>query len=148
MYNSCFKLNLFLHFQYRKGGGAAWVYFIDQKIPVNAQSFIMRNLTADSTYSLKLAAKNELGMGEFATFHSEVKTLKVKENVAQSIVIWSYCYVVCFRWTQLIHPKLLSRESLGTQFPLAGTNLPSTKCPKYEITLPTTKSPGKPAVKR
>ena len=65
--------------QYRKGGGAAWVYFIDQKIPVNANSFIMRNLSADSTYSLKLAAKNELGMGEFDTYHSEVKTLKVKK---------------------------------------------------------------------
>ena len=69
----------FFPLQYRKGGGSAWVYFIDQKIPVNANSFIMRNLSADSTYSLKLAAKNELGMGEFDTYHSEVKTLKVKK---------------------------------------------------------------------
>ena len=66
------------------------MYFIDQKIPVNAQSFIMRNLTADSTYSLKLAAKNELGMGEFATFHSEVKTLKVKyfENISSLVEVF------------------------------------------------------------
>ena len=70
----------FFPLQYRKGGGSAWVYFIDQKIPVNANSFIMRNLSADSTYSLKLAAKNELGMGEFDTYHSEVKTLKVKKE--------------------------------------------------------------------
>ena len=78
-----FVTNFFFYFfslQYRKGGGAAWVYFIDQKIPVNANSFIMRNLSADSTYSLKLAAKNELGMGEFDTYHSEVKTLKVKKK--------------------------------------------------------------------
>ena len=78
-----FVTNFFFYFfslQYRKGGGAAWVYFIDQKIPVNANSFIMRNLSADSTYSLKLAAKNELGMGEFDTYHSEVKTLKVKKR--------------------------------------------------------------------
>ena len=77
----------FFLFQYRKGGGAAWVYFIDQKIPVNANSFIMRNLSADSTYSLKLAAKNELGMGEFDTYHSEVKTLNVDPTYVPQVVV-------------------------------------------------------------
>ena len=77
----------FFLFQYRKGGGAAWVYFIDQKIPVNANSFIMRNLSADSTYSLKLAAKNELGMGEFDTYHSEVKTLNVDPSYVPQVVV-------------------------------------------------------------
>ena len=80
----------FIPLQYRKGGGSAWVYFIDQKIPVNANSFIMRNLSADSTYSLKLAAKNELGMGEFDTYHSEVKTLKVTKLKKRRKVKYSY----------------------------------------------------------
>jgi hypothetical protein len=36
----------------------------------------MRNLSADTTYLIKLAAKNEFGMGEFDLYHSEVQTLK------------------------------------------------------------------------
>ena len=64
--------------QYRKGGASAWVYFIDQKIPSDATSFIMRNLSADSSYLIKLAAQNEFGMGEFDQYHSAVQTLKVR----------------------------------------------------------------------
>lgn len=62
--------------QYRLGGGAAWVYFIDQKIPKDATQFIMRNLSSDSSYFIKLAAQNEFGMGEFDLYHSPVQTLK------------------------------------------------------------------------
>ncbi len=35
----------------------------------------MTGLTADTTYLIKLAAKNDLGMGDFDLHHSEVKTL-------------------------------------------------------------------------
>ena len=37
----------------------------------------MRNLSADSSYLIKLAAQNEFGMGEFDQYHSPVQTLKV-----------------------------------------------------------------------
>ena len=36
----------------------------------------MRNLSANSTYLIKLAAQNEFGMGEFHQYHSQVQTLK------------------------------------------------------------------------
>ena len=45
--------------QYRESGQSAWVYFITEKISADATSFVMRNLTANSTYLIKLAAKNE-----------------------------------------------------------------------------------------
>ena len=38
----------------------------------------MRNLSADSSYLIKLAAQNEFGMGEFDQYHSAVQTLKVR----------------------------------------------------------------------
>ena len=62
--------------QYRKGGAKAWVYFIDQKIPKDSTHFVMSNLTADSTYLIKLSAQNEFGMGEFDLYHTEIRTLK------------------------------------------------------------------------
>jgi hypothetical protein len=46
-------------FQFRESGQSAWVYFIQEKISADATSFVMRNLTANSTYLIKLAAKNE-----------------------------------------------------------------------------------------
>ena len=36
----------------------------------------MSNLTADSTYLIKLSAQNEFGMGEFDLYHTEIRTLK------------------------------------------------------------------------
>ena len=36
----------------------------------------MSNLTADSTYLIKLSAQNEFGMGEFDLYHDEIRTLK------------------------------------------------------------------------
>jgi hypothetical protein len=51
------KILIFL--QYRESGQSAWVYFITEKISADASSFVMRNLTANSTYLIKLAAKNE-----------------------------------------------------------------------------------------
>ena len=52
------------------------MYFIDQKIPKDATHFVMSNLTADSTYLIKLSAQNEFGMGEFDLYHTEIRTLK------------------------------------------------------------------------
>lgn len=54
-----FWTNLIIVFQYRESGQSAWVYFITEKIPAEATSFVMRNLTANTTYLIKLAAKNE-----------------------------------------------------------------------------------------
>lgn len=71
--------------QYRKGDSTAWVYFIDQKIPKEATSFIMRNLTANSPYLIKLAAQNEFGMGEFDLFHSPVRTLKSEPSYVPEV---------------------------------------------------------------
>lgn len=62
---------------FRASGDTAWVYFIGEKILPGATSFVMRNLTADSTYHIKLAAKNKYGTGEFDLYHSSVKTLTV-----------------------------------------------------------------------
>jgi len=53
------QINFFCLFQFRESGQSAWVYFITEKIPAEANSFVMRNLTANSTYLIKLAAKNE-----------------------------------------------------------------------------------------
>ena len=38
--------------------------------------FVMKNLTADTSYLIKLSAQNELGMGKSDLYHSEVRTLK------------------------------------------------------------------------
>jgi hypothetical protein len=46
-------------FQYRESSQSAWVYFISEKIPAEANSFVMKNLNANATYLVKLAAKNE-----------------------------------------------------------------------------------------
>ena len=36
----------------------------------------MKNLTADTSYLIKLSAQNELGMGKSDLYHSEIRTLK------------------------------------------------------------------------
>ena len=61
------------------------MYFIDQKIPTDGTSFIMRNLTADSSYLIKLAAQNEFGMGEFNQYHSDIQTLKSDPTYVPSV---------------------------------------------------------------
>ena len=46
----------------------------------------MRNLSADSSYLIKLAAQNEFGMGEFDQYHSAVQTLKVRPCFYRTIL--------------------------------------------------------------
>ena len=58
--------------QYRRTDDNAWAYFFAEKIPPDATSFVMRNLDPDSAYHIKLAAKNEFGMGEFDQYHAAV----------------------------------------------------------------------------
>ena len=43
---------------YRQQDAGAWEYFRLEKIPPAAASFVMRNLTANTQYLIKLAAKN------------------------------------------------------------------------------------------
>ncbi len=47
----------------------------------------MRNLTADSGYFVKLAAQNELGMGEFDLYRSDVQTLKSDPTYVPEVVV-------------------------------------------------------------
>ena len=60
---------------------------IKKKLPTNhtkqyqnhlsdSTHFVMKNLTADTSYLIKLSAQNELGMGKSDLYHSEVRTLK------------------------------------------------------------------------
>ena len=58
--------------QYRRTDDNAWAYFFAEKIPPDATSFVMRNLDPGSAYHIKLAAKNEFGMGEFDQYHAAV----------------------------------------------------------------------------
>eukprot|EP00095_Tigriopus_kingsejongensis_P005144 maker-scaffold100_size373717-snap-gene-2.51 protein:Tk05144 transcript:maker-scaffold100_size373717-snap-gene-2.51-mRNA-1 annotation:"receptor-type tyrosine-protein phosphatase alpha" len=60
---------------YRQDGEDSWVYFIGEKISTDASSFVMKDLQPNSSYHIKLAAKNRLGMGEFNLFHETVQTL-------------------------------------------------------------------------
>ena len=62
--------------QYRRTDDNAWAYFFAEKIPPDAKSFVMRNLDPDSAYHIKLAAKNEFGMGEFDQYHAAVGRIK------------------------------------------------------------------------
>ncbi len=45
--------------QYRESGESSWVYFITEKIPMEATSFVMTGLKPDTEYHIKLAAKNK-----------------------------------------------------------------------------------------
>ena len=62
----------FFFLQYRRTDDNAWAYFFAEKIPPDAASFVMRNLDPGSAYHIKLAAKNEFGMGEFDQYHAAV----------------------------------------------------------------------------
>ena len=62
--------------QYRRTDDNAWAYFFAEKIPSDAKSFVMRNLDPDSAYHIKLAAKNEFGMGEFDQYHAAVGSME------------------------------------------------------------------------
>ena len=64
--------------QYRRTDDNAWAYFFAEKIPPDATSFVMRDLDPDSAYHIKLAAKNEFGMGEFDQYHTVVRTLSFR----------------------------------------------------------------------
>ena len=55
--------------QYREEDDSAWVYYIGQKIPAEDSSFVMRQLKSNATYLIKLAAKNEYGMGDTKIVH-------------------------------------------------------------------------------
>lgn len=61
--------------QSRQSGHDSWEFFLSERIPVRANSFVMKNLVPNATYHIKLAAKNTFGMGEYDLFHKPVRTL-------------------------------------------------------------------------
>ena len=54
--------------QYRKSTDNAWVNYIDERIPVEATDFVVKDLEPDTVYRVKLAAKNKYGQSEFDVF--------------------------------------------------------------------------------
>ena len=60
---------------YREGDTNQWKYHIDTEIDSYSTSYLMADLKKDKEYSLKLAAKNEIGTGKFNEYHEPVKTL-------------------------------------------------------------------------
>jgi hypothetical protein len=40
-------------------GDSAWVYYMTEKIPADATSFVMTDLRPETEYHIKLAAKNK-----------------------------------------------------------------------------------------
>ena len=60
---------------YREGGDNQWKYHVVSKIDSGSTSYLMSNLTTDKGYTVKLAAKNSYGTGDFDTYHEEITTL-------------------------------------------------------------------------
>eukprot|EP00094_Tigriopus_californicus_P001276 TCALIF_01236-PA protein Name:"Similar to Ptp69D Tyrosine-protein phosphatase 69D (Drosophila melanogaster)" AED:0.07 eAED:0.07 QI:0/0.91/0.84/0.92/1/1/13/255/1330 len=59
----------------RQSGEDSWEFFLSEKIPTQATSFVMKSLVPNAAYHIKLGAKNSMGMGEYDLFHKPVKTL-------------------------------------------------------------------------
>ena len=47
------------YLSYREKDQSSWEYYVLEKISPKANSFVMRNLTANTSYFIKLAAKNK-----------------------------------------------------------------------------------------
>ena len=60
---------------FREDGTNEWRYHIDSEIDSYSTSYLMSNLTSDKSYSIKMAAKNNVGTGKFNEYHENVKTL-------------------------------------------------------------------------
>ena len=60
---------------FREGDSNAWKYHMVSQIDVGSTSYLMSNLTANTPYTIKMAAKNSHGTGEFNTYHEPVNTL-------------------------------------------------------------------------
>ena len=62
---------------YREGDTNQWKYHIDTEIDSYSTSYLMANLKGDTKYSLKMAARNEIGTGKFNEYHKPVRTLDI-----------------------------------------------------------------------
>ena len=60
---------------FREGDTNQWKYHIDTQIDSYSTSYLMADLKKDKEYSIKMAAKNEVGTGKFNEYHEPVKTL-------------------------------------------------------------------------
>jgi len=60
---------------FREGDTNQWKYHMVSQIDAGSTSYLMSNLTANKPYSIKMAAKNDHGTGEFNTYHQAVNTL-------------------------------------------------------------------------
>ena len=60
---------------YREGDSNSWKYHIDTEIDSYSTSYLMSNLSHNTPYSIKLAAKNGVGTGKFNQYHEAVSTL-------------------------------------------------------------------------
>ena len=60
---------------YREGGSNSWKLDMVQAINQGSTSYLIGDLTANKEYSVKMAARNAHGMGEYDTYHEAVPTL-------------------------------------------------------------------------
>ena len=60
---------------YREGDTNNWQYHMVSQIDSTSTSYLMSNLSRDASYTVKMAAKNAHGTGEFNTYHTSVRTL-------------------------------------------------------------------------
>lgn len=92
---------LFVFVQYRRSDDNAWAYFNAERIPADALSFVMRDLEPNSAYHIKLAAKNEFGMGEFDQYHSATNTLSFRPIFQPEVSVKGLTWnSVSIGWTQ------------------------------------------------